>query len=100
MFACNAPSCPLQPGIYLKHTREVKERKSAADESDDPPAKITRLAIGVEGGFEDKDQFEYEVLFFYWDLPNLFAIVLCLGSKFLLFENFDSSHCPGFVICS
>ena len=41
--------------------KEVKERRPATDDSEDPPAKITRLAIGVEGGFEDKDNFEYQV---------------------------------------
>ena len=84
MFARNAPSCPLQPGIYLKHAREVKERKSAADESDDPPAKITRLAIGVEGGFEDKDQFEYEVLFCFIKICNC----LTFGLKILVICEF------------
>ena len=47
--------------MYLKHVKEVKERRPATDDSEDPPAKITRLAIGVEGGFEDKDNFEYQV---------------------------------------
>ena len=47
--------------MYLKYVKEVKEKKPAADDSEDPPAKITRLAIGVEGGFEDKDNFEYQV---------------------------------------
>ena len=44
--------------VFLKHVREVKEHAE-----DGPPAtKITRLAIGVEGGFDGgKDQFEYEV---------------------------------------
>lgn len=47
-------------GFYLKHVKEVKERP-VADETEDPPAKITRLAIGVEGGFEDRNLFDYKV---------------------------------------
>jgi len=52
-----------KPGVYLKHVKEVKERRPATDDSEDPPAKITRLAIGVEGGFEDKDNYEYQDIY-------------------------------------
>ena len=47
-------------GVFLKHVREVRERKESGEE--DPPAKITRLAIGVDGGFDaSKEKYEYTV---------------------------------------
>ena len=46
------------PAVYLKHTRIVRQKE---EESDGPPAsKVTRLAIGVEGGFSGGNKYDFE----------------------------------------
>ncbi|XP_077998917.1 ubiquitin carboxyl-terminal hydrolase 5-like [Glandiceps talaboti] len=46
--------------LYL-HLKRVKKLKPKADVKEDPPKKKpTRLAIGVEGGFDVEDEQEYE----------------------------------------
>ena len=63
--------------MFLRHVREVREREENEDE--DPPAKITRLAIGVEGGFDaSKEQYEYTV-----SRPLSRLVFITVGRRFI-----------------
>ena len=63
----------------MKISREVKERPEP--EESDPPAKITRLAIGVEGGFQDRTQFQYEVIRYFGDTTMILVLIITLKTS-------------------
>ncbi|XP_018573287.1 ubiquitin carboxyl-terminal hydrolase 5 [Anoplophora glabripennis] len=62
--------------VYL-HLRREKHEVSSPQQGDGPEKKITRLAIGVEGGFDPdsgKKRFEYEDIYSIVILPDFTSI--------------------------
>lgn len=58
--------------VFL-HLRRIKHELPTTPEGDGPEKKITRLAIGVEGGFDSdagKRKFEYEDIYNVVVLPD------------------------------
>ena len=81
--------------MFLRHVREVREREENEDE--DPPAKITRLAIGVEGGFDaSKEQYEYTVSrldnFYRVALLDLESLDTVFRAPIIKYEQFKLDH--------